>query len=43
MRIMACRVRMRWWARARTVWPKAVCLGSVCALVVGLGDGVGAQ
>ena len=27
---MACRVKMRQWARARTAWPKAVCLGRVC-------------
>jgi len=29
--IMACRVMMRRWAKARTAWPKAVCLGLVCA------------
>ena len=40
--VLVCRVRMRWWGRARTAWPKAVCLVSF-ALVVGLGDGVGAQ
>ena len=28
---MACRVGMRRWARARTAWPKVVCLGCVCA------------
>ena len=31
MRIMACRVRMRRWAWAGTAWPKAFCLGCVCA------------
>ena len=42
MRIMACRVGMRRWARARTAWPKAFALAWF-ALVVGPGDGVGAQ
>ena len=31
LRVMACRVRMRWWAWAGTAWPKAFCLGCVCA------------
>ena len=42
MRIMACRVGMRRWARARTAWPKAFALVSF-TLVVGPGGGVGAQ
>ena len=31
LRIMACRVRMRRWARTRMAWPKALCPGRVCA------------
>ena len=28
---MTCGVGMRWWAGAGTTWPKAFCLGRVCA------------
>ena len=38
-RIMACRVRMRRWARASRAWPKALALVPF-ALVVGAGDGI---
>ena len=42
LRIMACRVRMRRWARARDGLVMAFALVAF-ALVVGPGDGVGAQ
>ena len=31
LRVMTCGVGMRWWAGAGTTWPKAFCLGRVCA------------